>query len=252
MVPPPLVSFPDRYRAHRPFGGVRRLWRPLKGGPKNLFLEVLEEVEIILHRYPLKGGPKDICECHPVDTVVNPLIRPHLLFHHARGVGLEAPAPLVYLLAVKAPLVAPVLAGEVRPPPMLHLRLREPIDELVNYVPLDGWAQHLGQTRHQLGKCGDPHDRIASGPLGLIIGFRVGVLVAAVYLVFCLHRRTSVTSIARLEAWDLPDEEPAATDASGSAVGRPMSTLSIVKHRTYGCLVGMASTSGTGRLPHQL
>jgi hypothetical protein len=50
---------------------------------------------------------------------------------------------------------------------MLHLRLAEPVDELVNHVPLRTRTEHAGKARQQLREWGYLHDGIASGPLRL-------------------------------------------------------------------------------------
>src|SRR5215208_16693 len=96
---------------------------------------------------------------------MNPLIGTRLLFHHARAMSLKASASLVNLLPIKAPLVAPVLAGQIHSPSILHLRLAEPIDELMDHIPLGTWAKHPSKALQQLRERGYLHDGISGNLL---------------------------------------------------------------------------------------
>src|SRR5215208_1985852 len=80
--------------------------------------------------------------------------------------GLETGPSLVHLLAVQAALVSPLVSSLIRPPPMLHLRLAEPVDKLMNHIPLGTRAEYPSKARQQLGERGYLHDGISGRPLG--------------------------------------------------------------------------------------
>jgi len=107
---------------------------------------------------------------------MNALIGTVLLLEYPEW--LETGSALVHLLAIQAALVAPLIGGLIRPPPILHLRLAKPIDELVNHIPLGARTEHPGEARQQLRERAYLHDGIAGSPLRFSVGARTVPLEA--------------------------------------------------------------------------
>jgi len=79
----------------------------------------------------------------------------------------------------------------------MHLRLTEPVDELVHYISSTTWAEYPREAHLKLGEDGYLHDRLACGALLLMVEFSVAIAVAC-FAAFLHLRHQSAIMVRRL------------------------------------------------------